>query len=68
MYTTEINRQIQKQLEGEEDEKVGTDRCIQLRTTDREIVRQRGGGEGRYRQMYTTEINKQREIVRQRGG
>ena len=60
--TTQNNEYIERQLDREEEEKVGTDRCKQLRTLDREIVRQRGGGGGgRYRQMYTTEINKQIE-------
>ena len=42
MYTTKNNKQIKKQLDREEEE-AGTDRCIQLKTIDREIVRQRGG-------------------------
>ena len=79
MYTTCNNRLIERQLDREEEE-VGTGRCIQHVTIDRqrdsqierwrrqaqidvyniqqqrdrEIVRQRGGGGGRYRQMYTT--------------
>ena len=61
MYTTQNNRQIDRQLERQEEE-VGTDRCIQLRTIDREIVRQTGGEEvGRDRQMYTTQNNRQRD-------
>ena len=35
MYTTQNNRQIEKQLDREEEE-VATDRCIQHRTIDRE--------------------------------
>ena len=61
MYTTQINIQIERWLDREEEE-VGTDRCIQQRTIDREIVRYRGGG-GSYKQMYTTQIN--RQIVRE---
>ena len=59
MYTTQNNRQREKQYDSEEEEAVGTERCIQLRTIDREIVSQRGGGGSRYRQMYTTKNNKQ---------
>ena len=40
------NRQIERQLDREEEE-VGTDRCIQHGTIDREIVTQRGGEGGR---------------------
>ncbi len=36
MYTTYNNRQIERQLDREEEEKVGTDRCIQHRTIDRQ--------------------------------
>ena len=68
-----LEQQIDRQFDREEEEKVdtdrfvqierqldregvGTDRCIQHRTIDRE----RGGG-GRHRQMYTTENNRQIE-------
>ena len=63
MYTTENNRQIERQFDREEEE-VGTDRCVQQRTIDRER------GRGRYRQMYTTENNRQieRQYDRERGG
>ena len=56
MYTTKNNRQIERQLDREEEEEVATDDVYILeQQIDREIVRQRGGGEGgRYRQMYTT--------------
>ena len=93
MYKTQNNRQIESQLQREEEEKVGIDRCIQHITTDRqkdsyierrrrrqasidvynieqqidrEIVTKRGGGEGRHRQMYTTQINRQIERQLQR--
>ncbi len=60
MYTTQNNRQRERYLDREEEE-VGTDRCTQHRTIEREIVRQGGeggGGGGRYRQMYTTQNNR----------
>ena len=61
-----LEQQIERQLDRQERE-VGTDRCIQLRTIDREIVRQTGGGGGgRYRQMNIAQNNRQREIERQR--
>ena len=34
MFTTYNNRLIERYLDREEDEEVGTDRCIQLRTVD----------------------------------
>ena len=57
MYTTQNNRQINKQLDRKEE---GVDRFIQHKTfyRDREIAIQRGGG-GSYRQMYTTQNNRQ---------
>ena len=38
MYTTYINIQIERQLDREEEEEVGTGICTQHRTIDREIV------------------------------
>ena len=66
MYVTQNNRQIERQLDREEEE-VATDR--QMYTTQnnrqREIVKQRGGGGG-YRQIdvYNIEQQIEREIVR----
>ncbi len=48
------DRSTQLRTIDREEEEVGTDRCTQHRTIEREIVRQGGGGGGRYRQMYTT--------------
>ncbi len=52
MCTTQINRQIERQFDREEEEKVGT---------DREIIEQREVGGGRHRQMCTTQSNRQRD-------
>ena len=57
MYTIQNNRQRENERKLDRQEEVATDRCIQLRTIDREIVRQTGVG-GMYRQMYTTQINR----------
>ena len=68
MYTTQINRQIERQLQREVEE-VGTGRCIQHRTIDRQRDSQ---VEKRRRQVqvdvYNIEQWIDREIVRQRGG
>ena len=73
MYTTQNNRQIERQLDREEEGQLQIDRYIKHRTIDRQsrvysieqqidrvIVGQRGRG-GRYRQMYTTQNNRQIE-------
>ena len=73
MYTTQNNRQIEKQLDREEEGKLQIDRCIQHRTIDRQsrvysiehqidrvIVTQRGRG-GSLIQMYATKKNRQIE-------
>ena len=62
MYTTQTNRQRERQLDREEEE-VATDRSMYVTQNNRyrEIVRQRAGaggyrqvgGKGSYRQMYT---------------
>ncbi len=65
MYTTQNNRQRDSQIVRQRGGG-GTDRCIQLRTIDREIVRQRRGGGGTDRCIQLRSIDK--EIVRQRGG
>ena len=61
---------MERQL-GREKKEVGTDRCIQHKTIDRqkEIVRQRGGG-GSYCQVDVYNIKHwvDREIVRYRAG
>ena len=45
MYTANDNRLMERYLDREEEEEVGTGRCIhQQQQIDREIVRQRGGG------------------------
>ena len=61
MNTTQNNGQRETQLD--EEEEVATDRCIQHRTIDREIVRQRGGGG--YRQIDVCNIEQQIERERQ---
>ena len=57
MYATQNTRQINRQLDREEE--VATDRCMQHRTInrDREIGRLRGGEGGSFRQVdvYNTE-------------
>ena len=67
MYTTQNNRQIERQLDREEGE-VGTDRGTQHRTIDRK----RDSQIERWRQVqihvYNIEQQIDREIVRQRGG
>ena len=67
MYTTQNNRQRERQLDEEEEEEA-TDRCIQHRTIDRERqFDEEEEKEATDRQMYTTQNNRQREIVRQGG-
>ena len=55
-----IHQQVERQLDREEGE-VGTDRCLQLRTIERQRDSLQRGGGGRYRQMYTTQNNRQIE-------
>ena len=56
MYTTQNNRQRESNIDREEEEEeVTTNKCIQHRKTDREILTQsEGGGEGKNIKMYTT--------------
>ena len=76
MYTTQNNRYIERQLDREEEEEVGTDRCIQHRTIERQrdsqIERQLDRERRRRRQaqiyVYNIEHQRDREIARQRGG
>ena len=64
MYTTQNNRQRERQLDREQEE-VATDRQMYVTQNNRqrEIVRQRGGGGGGYRQMYVCNI--EQKIKRQ---
>ena len=57
MYTTQNNRQIERQLDREEEEELDTDRCIQHKTMDR----QRDSQIERSRRRYTTQNNGQIE-------
>ncbi len=68
MYTTKTNRQKDRQLDRKEEE-VASERQIDSQK-NREIVRQRGGEGGSYRQIdvYNLEQQTDREIVRYRGG
>ena len=70
MYTPQNNRQIERQLHREEDEKVGIDRFIKRRTIDRQRDSQI---ERRWRRqaevnVYNIEQEIDREIVTQKGG
>ena len=63
MYTTQNNRQIERQLDREEEE-ISTDRCIQHRTIDRQRdsqIERKGRQIQLCRQMHTTQNNRQKE-------
>ena len=70
MYTTQTNRQRERQLDREEEE-VATDRQMYTTQTNRQRERQLDREEEDVAtdwSMYTTQTNRQIEIVRQRGG
>ena len=50
MYTTQNNRQRERQLDREEEEEA-TDKQMYTTQNDRQRERVRGGGEGGYRQI-----------------